>query len=286
VSADRARSAVLAADAGRSPRDRAWPLAPGPRAACRAPAGWDEAREVVSPEGRPARSARRKNRPDGSELDLAVEGGGRQDVASDGRAHRRGAARSGRRRPLDRAEPGEVGEAAQVGGACCAQDEYAAAPVACRLGGTARRHGRQSARRTDSRGQPGRARHPGTPGLGSHHRSSRSHPREVACHPAVGDRPAGHPGAGHLAGGGQDGGHGGGCCRAEGRAGSRLGGSRRRRGRPGRSRSRQRCRQDPGTREPGPGLAHPDRGRCLDVSPGTSWTLRDTPCMGTCTFSP
>jgi hypothetical protein len=72
--------------------------------------------------------------------------------------------------------------------------------------------------------------------------------------------------------------------RAERHVGSRLGGSRRGKGRLDRCRSRQRCRRDPGTRWPGPGLANPDRGRCLDVSPGTSWTLRYTPCMGTCTF--
>lgn len=229
--------------------------------------------------GRPVRSARRESRPDGSEPVLAVEGGGRPDAASDGRGHRPGAARSGRRRPLGRVEPGEEGVAGRAAGACCAQGGYAADLVACRLDGGALRHGRQAGRRTDSPGQPGTARHPGKPGLGSHHRSSCSHPPGTACRPAAGDLAVGPPAGGHRGGGHDDG-----CYRVQRRAGSRLGGSRRRRGRLGRC--RQQSRQDLGTRSPRPGLAHPGWGRCLDVSPGTSWTLRSTPCMGTCTFSP
>jgi hypothetical protein len=277
VAPDRACLAVLAAGDASSPRDPAWGLAAALGAACRAPAGWGEAREVVSLVGRPVRSAWRKNRPDGNEPALAVEGGGLPDAASGGRGHRRGAARGGRRRLLGRVEPGEEGVVGQAGGACCAQGGYAADPVACRPAGGALRRWRQTGRRTDSPGQPGTARHPGKPGLGSHHRSSRSHPPVAACPPAAGDPAVDLPAGGHRGGG-----HGDGCHHAQRRAGSHLDGSRRRRGRPRRCRSRQ----DLGTRSPRPGLAHPGWGRCLDVSPGTSWTLHYTPCMGTCTFSP
>ena len=197
---------------------------------------------------------------------------------------------------MGRVGPGEEDVGAQAGGACCARGEYAVGPVACRLGGDARRRGHQTGQRTGSRGQPGTARRRGKPGLGSHHRSSRNPPPGAACRPAAGNpaagllavvplawvrlawvRLAGDP----LAGSHRGGCHGDGRPRARPRAGSRDG-SRRGGGHLDRCRSRQ----DPGTQLPRPGPADPGWVRCLDVSPGTSWTLRYTPCMGTCTFPP